>query len=116
MKALPQASVAVATAKTGVAGQRWCWERQGCDHRRGGVHDVDGLAGRAAVAAGVGRRPGARHAYEPAQAPLVLTSAKVSVKALPQASVAVATANTGVAGQEIVLGAGRAAITGAVLS
>ena len=38
------------------------------------------------------------------------------MKALPQASVAVATANTGVAGQEIVLGAGRAAITGAAVS
>src|SRR6266550_8937380 len=53
---------------------------------------------------------------EPAQAPSVFTSAKVRVKALPQASVAVATANTGVAGQEIVLVAGRAAITGAVVS
>src|SRR6266550_4446893 len=53
---------------------------------------------------------------EPAQAPFVFTSAKVRVKALPQASVAVATANTGVAGQEMVLGAGRAAITGAVVS
>ena len=38
------------------------------------------------------------------------------MKALPQASVAVATANTGVAGQEIVLVAGRAAITGAAVS
>jgi hypothetical protein len=38
------------------------------------------------------------------------------VKALPQSSVAVATANTGVAGQLIVLVAGKAAITGAVMS
>ena len=38
------------------------------------------------------------------------------MKAEPQASVAVATANTGVAGQLIVLGAGNAAITGAVIS
>jgi hypothetical protein len=38
------------------------------------------------------------------------------VKAEPQASVAVATANTGVAGQSIVEFAGKAAITGAVLS
>ena len=38
------------------------------------------------------------------------------MKALPQASVAVATAKTGVAGQLMVLGAGRAAITGAVVS
>jgi hypothetical protein len=38
------------------------------------------------------------------------------VKAEPQASVAVATANTGVAGQSIVEVAGKAAITGAVIS
>jgi hypothetical protein len=38
------------------------------------------------------------------------------VNALPQASVAVAVANCGVAGQEIVDGAGNAAITGAVVS
>ena len=46
----------------------------------------------------------------------VVTSADVNVKALPQASVAVATANTGVAGQLIVDGAGNASITGAVIS
>jgi hypothetical protein len=38
------------------------------------------------------------------------------VNALPQSSVAVATANTGAAGQSIVLAAGKAAITGAVMS
>ena len=38
------------------------------------------------------------------------------MNALPQASVAVAAANTGVAGQSIVLGAGKVAITGAVMS
>ena len=54
--------------------------------------------------------------YEPAHAPLVVTSADVSVKALPQASVAVATAKTGVAGQLIVDGAGSVPITGAVIS
>ena len=43
----------------------------------------------------------------------MVTSAGVSVNALPQASVAVATANTGVAGQSIVVVAGSAAITGA---
>src|SRR5258705_3318098 len=53
---------------------------------------------------------------EPAQAPLVVTSAEVRVKALPQASVAVATANTGVAGQEMVLVAGRSAMNTAELS
>ena len=54
--------------------------------------------------------------YEPAQAPLVVTSLEVKVNALPQASVAVATANTGVAGQLMVVGAGNAPITGAVIS
>ena len=54
--------------------------------------------------------------YDPAHAPLVVTSADVNVKALPQASEAVATANTGVAGQLIVDGAGSDATTGAVIS
>ena len=40
----------------------------------------------------------------------------VNVTVDPQASVAVAVAKLGVAGQEIVLGAGNAAITGAVVS
>jgi len=43
-------------------------------------------------------------------------SIDVKVNALPQASVAVATANTGVAGQLIVDAAGSAPITGAVIS
>ena len=38
------------------------------------------------------------------------------MNALPHASVAVATANTGVAGQLIVVGAGNVPITGAVIS
>ena len=54
--------------------------------------------------------------YEPAHCPGVVTSAEVNVKVELQASVAVATANTGVAGQEIVVGAGNCAITGAVVS
>ena len=54
--------------------------------------------------------------YDPAHAPGVVTSADVKVKALPQASVAVATANTGVAGQSMVDVAGNASITGAVIS
>jgi hypothetical protein len=45
----------------------------------------------------------------------MVTSAEVNV-AEPQASVAVATANTGVAVQSIVEFAGKAAITGAILS
>ncbi len=48
--------------------------------------------------------------------PGVVTSSNVSVNALPQASVAVAVANSGTAGQSIVAGAGHAAITGAVTS
>jgi len=47
---------------------------------------------------------------------LVVTSADVSVNELPQASVAVATAKTGVAGQLIVAGAGSDEMTGAVIS
>ena len=54
--------------------------------------------------------------YDPAQAPVVVTSAEVSVNADPQASLAVARANTGVAGQLMVVVAGSAAITGAVIS
>ena len=54
--------------------------------------------------------------YEPAQAPGVVLSEEVNVKALPQASTAVATANSGVAGQLMVEAAGKAAITGAVTS
>jgi hypothetical protein len=54
--------------------------------------------------------------YDPAQAPLVVTSADVSVNALPHTSVAVATANTGVAGQFIVDVTGSAPITGADIS
>ena len=49
--------------------------------------------------------------YSPAQSPGVVTSLDVKVK-LPQ-SAAVATAKTGVAGQSIVVGSGRTAITGA---
>ena len=46
----------------------------------------------------------------------MVTSADVNVNALPHASVAVAVAKLGVAGQLIVDGAGNAAITGAVIS
>ena len=46
----------------------------------------------------------------------MVTSLKVNVNALPHASTAVATANTGVEGQSMVDAAGNAAITGAVIS
>ena len=54
--------------------------------------------------------------YDPAQLPNVVTSVKAKVYALPHSSVAVATAKFGVTGQSIVVGAGKAAITGAVIS
>lgn len=54
--------------------------------------------------------------YMPAHAPLVVSSLEVKVNALPHSSVAVATANTGVAGQLIVVGEGNAPRTGAVIS
>ena len=54
--------------------------------------------------------------YDPVHAPFVVTSFDVNVKLLPQASVAIATANTGVAGQLMVDAAGRDAITGADIS
>ena len=53
---------------------------------------------------------------EPAQAPGVVTSPNVNVNALPQASLAVAVAKDGVAGQLIVDVVGNDAITGAVIS
>ena len=46
----------------------------------------------------------------------MVTSAKVITGLASHASVAVAVANEGVAGQSIVVGAGSAAITGAVTS
>ena len=54
--------------------------------------------------------------YDPAHDPGVVTSLEVRVNALPQASTAVAMANTGVDGQSRVVAAGKAAITGAVIS
>ena len=54
--------------------------------------------------------------YEPAQAPFVVTSVKVKLIELPHISEAVAVANTGVAGQLIVEGAGSDAMIGAEMS
>ena len=117
MKELPHASVALAAANTGVAGQ----------------FIVVGAGNAAITGAEISctfivcdaveefpQTSVAVHVlvtlYEPVQAPFTVTSDEVSVKALPQASSAVATANTGVAGQFIVVSAGRAAITGAEIS
>ena len=54
--------------------------------------------------------------YAPSHAPAVVASEEVSVKALPQASEAVAAANEGTAGQSMVEGEGSELITGAVIS
>ena len=117
VKALPQASVAVATANTGTAGQLivamdgngaitgasvsitlMVWEPvDAFPHASVAVHVLVML-------------------YDPAQAPFVVTSFEVSVKALPHPSVAVAIANTGIEGQLIVVGAGSVPITGAEIS
>jgi hypothetical protein len=117
VKALPQASVAVATAKTGVAGQ-FIVLVAGSDEITGAVTSCTLI-----VCEAVEIFPHASVAvhflvtlYDPAHAPLVVTSFDVNVNVLPHASVAVATAKTGVAGQLIVVGAGNAAMTGAVTS
>ena len=117
VKALPHPSVAIAVANTGDAGQL--------------IVDVAGnpeITGASVsitliVCAAVAMLPQASVAvhvrvtlYAPAQRPGVVTSADTSVNALPHRSDAVATANTGVAGQLIVDSAGNAEITGAVLS
>ena len=109
--------MAVAVAKTGVAGQLIV-VGAGSAPMTGGVISctvivcdaVDTLL-QASVAVQV-----LVTTNEPAHAPLVVTSADVRVNALPHASVAVATAKTGKSGQLIVDGAGRDAITGAVIS
>jgi hypothetical protein len=54
--------------------------------------------------------------YSPAQSPAVVTSLNVIVNKLPHSSTAAATANTGVAGQLIVVGPGNALKIGAVRS
>ena len=50
------------------------------------------------------------------QTPLVVASVNVILIALPQASDAVAVVNDGVAGQLMVVGAGKAAMIGAEMS
>jgi hypothetical protein len=117
VNALPQASVAVAVAKTGVAGQLIV-VTPGNGAITGAVISCTLI-----VCEAVDELPQASVAvhvlvtlYDPAQAPAVVTSAKVSVKAEPQASVAVAVAKTGVAGQLIVVTPGNGSITGAVIS
>ncbi len=114
---LPHASVAVATANSGVAGQLIV-DVAGNEAMTGAVMswtlivcDFVELFPQASVAVQV-----LVTLYDPAHAPFIVTSFEVNVNALPQLSVAVAIANTGVAGQLMVVGAGNAAITGAVMS
>ena len=55
--------------------------------------------------------------YEPAQAPFVVESAKVSVTAPPHPSVAVGVSNTGAPLEQLTVeGEGKAEITGATVS
>lgn len=115
--ALPQASVAVAVVNVGVAGQLIV-VGAGSAAKTGALMSctlivcdlVDELP-HPSVAVHV-----LVTLYEPAQAPLVVTSLNVKENVLPQPSEAVAVANTGVAGQLIVDGAGNDAMTGAVIS
>ena len=117
VKALPQASVAVATAKTGVA-EHSMVVGPGNGAMTGAVTSCTLI-----VCEAVEEFPHASVAVQvlvtlkdPAQAPGVVLSAKVSVKALPQASVAVATAKAGTLEQSMVAGPGNGSMTGAVTS
>ena len=117
VKTLPQLSVAVATANTGVAGQLIV------------VTAGNGLITGAVISCtlivceAVEEFPQASVAvqervtlYEPAHAPVVVTSSDVRVTAAAQLSVATATANTGEAGQSMVVVVGKGSITGAIRS
>lgn len=117
LMALPHASVAVAVVKEGVAGQLIV-DSAGNAAMTGAVIsctlmvcDAVDILPQASVAVQVLVTP-----YEPAHAPLVVTSANVRVKALPHSSLAVAVAKDGVAGQLMVTEDGREAMTGAVIS
>ena len=117
LNVLPQASVAVAVVNVGVAGQLIV-EGAGRDAMTGAVISCTLI-----VCVLVDEFPHPSVAvhvlvtlYDPAHAPLVVTSANVKLNALPQASDAVAVVNAGVEGQLIVVGAGSDAITGAVIS
>ena len=114
---LPHASVAVAVAKTGVDGQLMV-VGAGSTEMTGGVTSCTLM-----VCEAVDELPHISVAvqvlfteYDPAQDPWVVTLTNESEKGLSHSSIAVATANTGVAGQLIVVGAGRGLITGAVAS
>src|SRR6187397_2711323 len=112
----PQASVAVAVANDGVSGHSMV-VAAGNALNTGAVLsstvitcDAVAVLPQASVAVNVLVR-----VYSLAHAPLVVTSADVMVTP-PQASVAVAVANDGVSGHSMVVAAGNALNTGAVLS
>jgi hypothetical protein len=114
---LPHSSVALAWANNGVAGQSIV-VMPGSGSNNGAVISCTLM-----VCEAVEELPQASVAvhvrvtlYDPAQAPGVVTSFEVNVNALPQASTAVATANTGRSGQFMVVGEGSAEITGSVIS
>ena len=117
VKALPHASVAVAIANTGVDGQLIVigagnvpitGAEMSCTLI---VWDLVEIFPHPSVAVQV-----LVTLYVPAQPPCVVTSIDVSENALPHASTAVATVNTGTAGQLIVDIEGKGEITGASVS
>lgn len=117
VKLLPHASVAVAVAKDGVAGQLMV-DGAGSASITGAV-----ISWTCMTCAAVELLPQASVAvqvrvtvYDPAQAPCTVPSLKTKVGVTSQASVAVAVAKDGVAGQLIVDGAGKDEMTGATLS
>lgn len=117
LNALPQLSVAVAWVKEGTAGQ-WIIVGAGNELITGAVMSCTLMVCEAEDE--LPQPSIAVHVrvtlYEPEHTPLVVTSSKVKLKALPQPSVADAVAKDGVAGQLIVVGKGKDAITGAVMS
>ena len=117
VNALLQPSDADATANVGVAGQVIV-VGAGNEAMTGASTSITWM-----VCAVVDKLPHASIAvqvrvtlYSPAQSPKVVTSEGTRVNALPQLSEAVATANTGVAGQWIVEVTGNGAMTGASVS
>ena len=117
VNALPQASMAVAASNTGTSGQ-FIVDGAGRAAITGAVTSCTvmvWLAVEVLLQASVAVQVRVT-LYDPAQIPLVVTSAKVSVNELPHSSSADASVKFGVSGQFIVVGAGREAITGAVTS
>lgn len=117
VKLLPHPSTAVGVANDGVSGQNIV-DGAGKDEMTGATLSTTLIVWEAVEALPHTSR--AVHVlvtlYDPAQLPGVVTSANVSENGLLHASVALAVANTGVAGQLMVDGAGSAAMTGGVLS